>query len=70
MSIRVGINGFGRMGKLGLRAGWEFEELEVVHRLVDEYLRGTRAEGFSSEEAEKELSPEVRERLRQLGYIH
>ena len=31
MSIRVGINGFGRMGKLGLRAGWDFEELEVVH---------------------------------------
>jgi glyceraldehyde 3-phosphate dehydrogenase len=31
MSIRVGINGFGRMGKLGLRAGWGFEELEVLH---------------------------------------
>jgi len=31
MAIRVGINGFGRMGKLGLRAGWDFEELEIVH---------------------------------------
>jgi len=31
MAIRVGINGFGRMGKLGLRAGWDFEELDVVH---------------------------------------
>ena len=31
MAIRVGINGFGRMGKLGLRAGWGFEELEIVH---------------------------------------
>ena len=31
MAIRVGINGFGRMGKLGLRAGWGFEEMEVVH---------------------------------------
>jgi glyceraldehyde 3-phosphate dehydrogenase len=31
MAIRVGINGFGRMGKLGLRAGWDFPELEVVH---------------------------------------
>jgi glyceraldehyde 3-phosphate dehydrogenase len=31
MTIRVGINGFGRMGKLGLRAGWDFEELDVVH---------------------------------------
>jgi len=31
MSIRIGINGFGRMGKLGLRAGWDFDELQVVH---------------------------------------
>ena len=31
MAIRVGINGVGRMGKLGLRAGWGFEELEFVH---------------------------------------
>jgi len=31
MTIRIGINGFGRMGKLGLRAGWGFEELEIVH---------------------------------------
>lgn len=31
MTIRVAINGFGRMGKLGLRAGWQFEELEIVH---------------------------------------
>ena len=28
MSIRIGINGFGRMGRLGLRAGWEREGLE------------------------------------------
>ncbi len=31
MRIRIGINGFGRMGKLGLRAGWGFEALEIVH---------------------------------------
>ncbi len=31
MSIRVGINGFGRMGRLGLRAGWDDEDLEIVH---------------------------------------
>ena len=31
MAIRVGINGFGRMGKLGLRAGWDFAELDIVH---------------------------------------
>jgi len=30
MSIRMGINGFGRMGRLGLRAGWGFAELEPV----------------------------------------
>lgn len=31
MTIRVGINGFGRMGKLGLRAGWNRPGLEFVH---------------------------------------
>ena len=31
MTIRVGINGFGRMGKLALQAGWECDELEFVH---------------------------------------
>jgi len=30
MAIRVGINGFGRMGRLGLRAAWGREELEFV----------------------------------------
>lgn len=31
MAVRVGINGFGRMGKLGLRAGWGRPGLEFVH---------------------------------------
>tara|TARA_R110002050_G_scaffold269917_2_gene412612 strand:- start:157133 stop:158146 length:1014 start_codon:yes stop_codon:yes gene_type:complete len=31
MAIRVGINGFGRMGKLALQAGWHSDELEFVH---------------------------------------
>ncbi len=31
MAIRVGINGFGRMGKLGLRAGWQRDELDFIH---------------------------------------
>ncbi len=30
MSIKVGINGFGRMGRLGLRAGWEMQGFGVV----------------------------------------
>ena len=28
--IRVGINGFGRMGRLGLRAGWDKSEFDIV----------------------------------------
>jgi glyceraldehyde 3-phosphate dehydrogenase len=31
MKTRVGINGFGRMGRLALRAGWAFPELEFTH---------------------------------------
>jgi glyceraldehyde 3-phosphate dehydrogenase len=30
MTVRVGINGFGRMGRLGLRAGWAREALSFV----------------------------------------
>ncbi|MGI9187341.1 MAG: glyceraldehyde 3-phosphate dehydrogenase NAD-binding domain-containing protein, partial [Gaiellales bacterium] len=29
--IRIGINGFGRMGRLALRASWEWPEFEFVH---------------------------------------
>jgi glyceraldehyde 3-phosphate dehydrogenase len=31
MKKRIGINGFGRIGRLALRAGWDFPELEFVH---------------------------------------
>lgn len=31
MAIRIGINGFGRMGRLVLRAAWQWPELEFVH---------------------------------------
>ena len=30
MAVRVGINGFGRMGRLGLRAGWGREALSII----------------------------------------
>lgn len=30
MTLRVGINGFGRMGRLGLRAGFDFPELTIT----------------------------------------
>lgn len=31
MTIKVGINGFGRMGRLGLRAGWHSNHFEIAH---------------------------------------
>ena len=31
MSARIGINGFGRMGRLALRAAWHWPELSFVH---------------------------------------
>jgi len=31
LSVRVGINGFGRMGRLALRAAWDWPELDIVH---------------------------------------
>ena len=31
MKIKVGINGFGRMGRLALRAAWGWPEFEFVH---------------------------------------
>ncbi|AJF07023.1 ArsJ-associated glyceraldehyde-3-phosphate dehydrogenase [Geoalkalibacter subterraneus] len=31
MSIRVGINGFGRMGRLALRAAWDWPQFDIVH---------------------------------------
>lgn len=31
MTTRIGINGFGRMGRLALRAGWDRADLEFVH---------------------------------------
>ncbi|CAN5440984.1 ArsJ-associated glyceraldehyde-3-phosphate dehydrogenase [soil metagenome] len=31
MSIRIGINGFGRMGRLGFRAAWGQPEIDIVH---------------------------------------
>jgi len=30
MTVRIGINGFGRMGRLGFRAGWDKPEYEIV----------------------------------------
>jgi glyceraldehyde 3-phosphate dehydrogenase len=39
--VKVAINGFGRIGRLVLRAGWAFPELEFVH--INEVKGGTAA---------------------------
>lgn len=31
MTIKIGINGFGRMGRLALRAAWAWDDVEFVH---------------------------------------
>ena len=31
MSIRIGINGFGRIGRLVTRAGWHVPDIDLVH---------------------------------------
>ena len=31
MATRIGINGFGRMGRLALRAAWGWSEFEFAH---------------------------------------
>ncbi|MBD2205403.1 ArsJ-associated glyceraldehyde-3-phosphate dehydrogenase [Calothrix sp. FACHB-1219] len=41
MSIRIAINGFGRMGRLALRAAWGWTELEFVH--INEIKGGAEA---------------------------
>ena len=41
MAVRVGINGFGRIGRLALRAAWSFPELEFVH--INEVKGGIEA---------------------------
>lgn len=41
MAIKVGINGFGRMGRLAFRAAWGWPELEIVH--INEIGGGSEA---------------------------
>ncbi|GBO55783.1 NAD-dependent glyceraldehyde-3-phosphate dehydrogenase [Pseudanabaena sp. lw0831] len=41
MAVRAGINGFGRIGRLALRAAWGFPELEFVH--INEVKGGIEA---------------------------
>jgi len=41
MTTRIGINGFGRMGRLALRAAWDWPDLEFVH--INEVKGGSEA---------------------------
>ena len=34
MSIGIGLNGFGRMGRLGFRAAWGADDIEVIRDIV------------------------------------
>lgn len=66
--IKVGINGFGRIGRLALRAGWAFPELEFVH--INEIKGGTECAAhllkFDSVHGRwsPEVLPEGNDRLR------
>jgi hypothetical protein len=54
MATRIGINGFGRMGRLVLRAAWNWPELEFVH--VNE--TGGRAVAASGWEGGRDVADE------------
>lgn len=41
MTTKIAINGFGRMGRLALRAAWQWPELEIVH--INELAGGAEA---------------------------
>ena len=63
MTVKIGINGFGCMGRLGLRAGWGREDIVVTqvneiatdatgaaHLLKFDSVHGTWAEDCSAED--------------------
>ena len=42
--VRVGINGFGRIGRLSMRAAWDMPELQIVH--VNEIKGGANTAAY------------------------
>ena len=42
--VRVGINGFGRIGRLTFRYAWDMPELEIVH--VNELVGGSETAAY------------------------
>jgi glyceraldehyde 3-phosphate dehydrogenase len=47
MSIKIGINGFGRIGRLGFRAAWDSEDIDIVH--INELKGGAELAGHLAE---------------------
>ena len=47
MSIKIGINGFGRIGRLGFRAAWDWEDIDIVQ--VNELKGGAELAGHLAE---------------------
>ena len=45
--VRVGINGFGRIGRLSMRAAWDMPELQIVH--VNEVKGGASTAAYMRE---------------------
>jgi glyceraldehyde 3-phosphate dehydrogenase len=71
MSVNLGINGFGRMGRLGLRAGWDRPELKFTrineiatdvsgsaHLLKFDSVHGTWGPGCSSHAGRMQINGE------------
>ena len=42
--VKVGINGFGRIGRLSMRAAWDMPELQIVH--VNEVKGGAKTAAY------------------------
>ena len=37
MTIKIGINGFGRMGRLSMRAAFDWHDVEIVHIKLNQW---------------------------------
>ena len=42
--VKIGINGFGRIGRLSMRAAWNMPELEIIH--VNEIMGGANTAAY------------------------
>ena len=57
MSTRIGINGFGRIGRLALRAAWNSPDLTFAH--INELKADARAEAATRRDSIKQHLEEV-----------